>query len=319
MVHTKRLLVGALALAFVSSAFAATAPTSGTAATASKVSLAAPTNLKLVKKDSTTVSLEWDKVTGASSYIVKYDKKSIATSKDPLAQYENETDPVTATGKVIEKLTPDTEYFFSVVSLNDKMDESDLFSNEISVKTDANGAPAASGATAVTTAAPAAEQAKGPALAIAQVNVVDNQTLNLVFNNDLGVDPVNVKVTKLADNADIAIASVTPDVANRKQVVVKFSAMLDPTTAYSLVVLAAKDANGTNIQNGPDGQKEFATDANLAVAAGTTASGATGTGLTGTGAAASELPKTGTQENIIVLVSLLVAGALVYVYRARKA
>ena len=319
MVNTKRLLVGALALAFASSAFAATVPaTTGTAATDTtvKASLAAPTNLKLVKKDSTTVSLEWDKVTGASSYIVKYDKKSIATSKDPLAQYENETDPVTATGKVIEKLSPDTEYFFSVVSLNDKMDESDLFSNEVSVKTDALGAVASSGAVATGSATTATPEVKGPALAIAQVTVVDNQTLNLTFNNDLGTDPVNVKVTKLADNADIAVASVTPDVANKKQVAVKFTTMLDPTTAYSLVVLSAKDALGTNIQNGPDGQKEFATDANLAVAAGaTTASGATGTGA----AAASELPKTGAQENVIVIASLLVAGALVYVYRARKA
>jgi LPXTG-motif cell wall-anchored protein len=333
MVHTKRLLVGALALAFVSSTFAATtpAPTAATptvtasgVASAAKTSLPAPTNLKIVLKTDTTVSLQWDKVVGASSYIVKYDKKSIATSKDPLAQYESETDPLTGTGKVIEKLLPNTEYFFSVVSLNDKMDESDLYSNEISVKTDMAGAVAAPTAVASTgvvtgSGAPTATPA-APALALLQVTPVDNQTINLVFNNTLSADPVNVKITKVADNADVAVASVTPDVANAKQVVVKLSSMLDPTTPYKLVVLAAKDSAGTNVVNGPDGEKEFTTDANLAVAPGAlTLSGATGTGLTASGAAASELPKTGAQENLVIIVSLLLAGVLVYAYRARKA
>jgi LPXTG-motif cell wall-anchored protein len=61
---------------------------------------------------------------------------------------------------------------------------------------------------------------------------------------------------------------------------------------------------------------DLTTDANLAVSTDMlSASGATASGAT----AATELPKTGPEQNLIVIAALLIAGALVYGYRARKA
>lgn len=142
MFNTKRILAGAIALMVTTSVFAATGvvstgTTTTAAPTANKMALPAPENLRIVSKTNTTVTLEWDKVSGATSYFVKYDKKSVAESKDPLAQYNEETDTIYSTGKVVEKLTPDTMYYFAVVSLDDKMLESEKFSKEVSVKTDA--------------------------------------------------------------------------------------------------------------------------------------------------------------------------------------
>lgn len=111
----------------------------------------------------------------------------------------------------------------------------------------------------------------------------------------------------------------TVDVLNKKQVNVKLSMNLDPSVAYSLTVLAAKDVNGTNIQNGVDGVKDFTTAADLALSSEVTAVESTASGVTGSGAVATELPKTGTGQNLIIIASLLIAGAMVYVYRARKA
>jgi len=158
---------------------------------------------------------------------------------------------------------------------------------------------------------------KGPALAIARIGVIDNKSLTVLFNNDLGNDPVSVKIRNTKDNSDIGIAMATVDVLNKKQVNVKLSMNLDPDVAYSLTVLAAKDINGTNIQNGVDGVKDFTTAADLALSPEALAN--TATGVTGSGATATELPKTGAGQDLIIIASLLIAGAMVYVYRVRKA
>ncbi len=138
----------------------ATATTTGATTISDSTSLEVKGAPRLIKKTSDSVVLEWDKVSAASAYIVKYSKTSIATSKDITAQYDNETDSVTTTGAVItklstsnEKLAPATSYYFSVVAIDSNGKESDTFSDELMVTTDVAATTAATSTGATTTMA----------------------------------------------------------------------------------------------------------------------------------------------------------------------
>lgn len=260
------------------------------------------------------MTLEWDAVPSADAYIVKYSKTSVAASTDPNAQYDNETDQVTTTGAVItklsssnEKLAAATSYYFSVVAIGKDGKESDTFSEEIAVITDAAGATTTSGATA--------------ALAIKDVVVTNDMTLSLSFNTNLSTDPVRVKITKTSDNSDIAVGTVVQDPAMLNTVTVTTLSALSPASSYTLTVLSATDAAGNNIQEGVNGLKEFTTAETLAasapiatpsVVAGESASGA----IVGAPETATKVA-TGAKENIIVLAALLLSLGIVYIYRRK--
>ncbi len=317
MRHIKKIALVTAALMLTTSAFAASGTVTPPTAPAS-ASLELKSAPKLVSKTSTWVTLEWEKVDAASTYIVKYSTKSVANSTETNPQYDNETDPVTATGTTVENLEANTDYYFSVVAVDKDNNESDTYSDELNVKTDA--ATAAS-ATAGTGAAAASS------LAITNVTAQDNKTITLEFSAALGTDPVTVKITKTTDSSDVPVAEVTPDASSPNNVLVKVATVLDANSSYSVTVISAKDAAGNNIQEGVNGVKEFQTPVNLAAspeagaldaAAGT---GASMTGATATGAlnGAPELPATGTKENMIVIVALMLSFGIVYGYRKRFA
>lgn len=329
MSYTKYLVTAAtLSLISISTLVSAATGTTATGMTATPAMTAANTSLevkgapRLIKKTADSITLEWDKVPSASAYIVKYSKTSVATSKDPNAQYDNETDSVTTTGAVItklstsnEKLTPATSYYFSVVAIDSTGKESDTFSDELMVTTDAaTGTTAATGT--VTTMAPATT-----ALAIKDLMVSDDKTLSLSFNAGLSTDPVRVKITKTSDNSDVMVASVTPDATAPNTVTVTTLSPLSASSSYTLTVLAAKDVAGNNIQEGVSGIKEFTTAETLKLtspvmtaapamdASGNTLSGAVATGTTKVA--------TGAQENLIVFAALLLSLGIVYIYRRK--
>ena len=318
-------------LSVVNLAFAATAATVSTgdtttvtgttAATGAIATTTAPLSLevkgapRLVKKTSDSVSLEWDKVPAASAYIVKYSKSSVANSKDPNAQYDNETDQVSGTGVVIsklstssEKLSPATAYYFSVVAIDKEGKESDTFSDELMVMTEAT----ASGATATGIAStPTAS------LAIKDLTVVDDSNISLSFNSDLSNDTVKVKITKTSDNSDVVVGTVTKDEKMANTVNISMVSKLSPSSAYTLTVLSAKDASGNIIQEGVSGLKEFKTLATLKASA-LTATGAIDT--TSSGAALivpTTTVETGAKENIIILAALLLSLGIVVIYRRK--
>gem|GEM_PF-2002170 len=305
-------------LSISTAALAATAVTS-TGVTTSTTAVATTTSLevkgapRLVNKTADSVALEWDAVTGATAYIVKYSKTSVANSTDPNAQYDNETDQVTTTGAVVtklsssnEKLAPATAYYFSVVAIDKDGKESDTFSDELMVTTDA------AGTTTVATASGASAT-----LALASVTVTDDSTLTVAFNMELGADPVTVKITKTSDNSDVAIGLVTPDTTKKDTVIVSTKTALSPTTSYTLTVLSAKDMAGNSIQEGVSGLKEFSTPATMT--AGIAAAG-TGSGATLSGSLNPETATTvatGTKENLLVLAALLLSLGIVYIYRKK--
>lgn len=303
----------------------ATGTTATTAATASLEVKGAP---RLVKKTTDSVTLEWDKVTGASAYIVKYSKVSVANSKDPNAQYDNETDQVTATGITVsklsivnEKLTPATAYYFSVVAIDKEGKESDTFSDELMVMTDSAAtttmAATSTGTTPVTTAAPSAS------LAIKDLTVVSDNNLTLTFTSQLSAAPVKVKITKTSDNSDIVVGNAVQDTKNPSTVIIETIGKLSPATSYTLTVLAAKDMAGNTIQEGVSGLKEFTTSTGLKTSAVATldptltASGVTGTGVSLNAATTATKVETGAKENIIILAALLLSLGIAYVYRRK--
>ena len=313
--------------AMVSSAFAADITSSGTtasgstssgttSATVSASGAAVSTSLsgfaslnvkgapRFVKKDATSVTLEWNKVDTAVSYVVKYSKKSVMTSSDPTATYDMETSPVTATGTTIDKLTENTTYYFSVVAIDKDGNESESFSDELAVNLSA-----------------------ATSFAVAKVSVVDVKTVTVDFTSDLGTSPVSVKIQKASNNAAVTVMSVTPDAEVKTRALVTLSTPLDPSSAYSLTVLSAKDALGNTIPEGINAIKEFTTTASLAPSPevalnAATASGDTLSGATASGSAveaATALPKTGTGENLLILAALLLSLGIVFVIRRRNA
>lgn len=299
--------------AIAATAVTSTGVTTDTATVATTASLEVKGAPRLIKKTSDSVTLEWDKVVGADAYIVKYSKTSVAASTDPNAQYDNETDQVTTTGAVVtslsstkEKLAPATAYYFSVVAIDKDGKESDTFSDELMVTTDAAGTTTvatASGATAT--------------LSVAGVTVTDDRTLTVAFNMELGADPITVKITKTSDNSDVAVGLVTPDTTKKDTVIVTTTTALSPTTSYTLTVLSAKDVAGNSIQEGVSGLKEFSTPATMTtgIAAAGTESGATLSGSLNPETATTVA--TGTKENLIVLAALLLSIGIVYIYRKK--
>lgn len=325
MRYTKYLaLVATLSLMSVSTLVSAAAPAATPAAEA-PAAMTTPTSLtvkgapRLVNKTSNSVTLEWDAIPAATAYIVKYSKTSVANSKDPTVQYDNETDQLTTTGAVITKLssnnealTPATTYYFSFVAMDKDMKESDTFSDELMVVTDASGMVATGSTTA---------------LAIQDLVVIDANTISLTFNTALSNEPVNVKITKTSDNSNILVGAVVQDPTNPNAVKVTTLAALSPVSSYTLTVLSAKDAAGNTIQEGVSGLKEFTTPETLKATANTAVeipalnaagseSGVTLSGVTVDVTSATKV-ETGTQTNLMILAALLLSLGIVYIARRK--
>ncbi len=316
----KALKMLAVSLAFaVASAHAADVVTSDAAVTADSVSVGgtsvslnvegAPT---LVATTPTSVTLEWNKVDAAVSYIVKYSTKSVATSPDVNAVYDNETAPVTETGATVDNLTAGATYYFAVVALDKDGNESDSLSEELEVNLSKVSTTASeTGATA--------------SFALVSVAPQNARTLVLEFSAALGSEPLQVKLQKTSNSAAVDVQSATVDSANPTTATVALASDLEGDSSYSLTVISAKDVAGNNIPEGINAIKEFTTAASLAPAtevplnagAPETASGATASGTAV--AAAEALPSTGTKENVIMILALLSGLGIVFAFRKKSA
>lgn len=259
----------------------------------------------------TSVTLEWKKVEAAVSYIVKYSTKSVATSADPNAVYDNETSPVTETGATVDKLTEGSTYYFAVVALDKDGNESDSLSEEVEVNLSKVAASTASGTSG--------------SFALASVTPKNTRTLVLEFSAALGSDPLQVKLQKTSNSAAVDVVSAVVDAANPTTATVTLASDLEVDSSYSLTVISAKDAAGNNIPEGINAIKEFTTLASLAPAtevplnagAPETASGASATGSVVT--APEALPNTGTKENLIMILALLSGLGIVFAFRKKAA
>lgn len=267
----------------------------------------------LVSNTANSVVLEWNKVEAAASYIVKYSEKSVATSADENAIYDNETSPVTETGATVENLKEGATYYFAVVALDKDGNESELHSEEL----------------AVILQAPTADSgAMAEGFALVSVNTQNTRTITIEFSAALGSDPVEVKLQKTANSASIPVKSVVTDSANPTTATVTLDADLEGDSTYSLTVVSAKDANGATISEGVNAMKEFTTIASLPPAAevvpadGLVAAPLDAAPPAGSGAvdmaAATEVP-TGPKETLIVMLALVSGLGIVFALRRKAA
>lgn len=341
MKHTKQILAGLVFLSLSTSAFAAetvATPVTATGAAATTTTAAAPGDAlnvpgapSVVSQTATSVTLQWPKVAAAKTYVVKYSKTSVAQAfakGDKNASYELETDQVTSTGTTISSLKTDTSYFFTVVALDAANNESTTNSEELAVKLVSTDAAAATGATVAatatgTTATGATAAPAASSLKLTAVNVMNDKTISVDFSAALSKTPVTVKVTKSSDTSTVAVTTVTNDPAMPNRVIVNLASALSPSSSYSIVVIDAADQAGLPIAEGVNAVKEFATAATLAKAAGSevvlNAAPESASGAVATATAAGQLPATGTQENLILLVAALLALGIVYGIQKKRA
>jgi LPXTG-motif cell wall-anchored protein len=308
-----KILAASLALV-VASASAADVSTSGATVSGDSVSVGGTSvslNVEgapvLVSTTPTSVTLEWNKVEAAVSYIVKYSTKSVATSPDVNAVYDNETAPVTETGATVDNLTAGATYYFAVVALDKEGNESDSLSEELEVNLSKASAASETGSTA--------------SFALVSVNPQNARTLVLEFSAALGSEPLQVKLQKTSNSASVDVQSATVDTANPTTATVTLASDLEGDSSYSLTVISAKDVAGNNIPEGINAIKEFTTVASLAPAtevplnagAPETASGVVAA------AAPAALPETGTKENVIMILALLSGLGIVFAFRKKSA
>lgn len=260
----------------------------------------------------TSVTLSWKKVDAAVSYIVKYSTKSVATSADPNAVYDNETSPVTETGATVDNLTAGATYYFAVVALDKEGNESDSLSEEVEVNlSKVSETSAATGTTA--------------SFALVSVTPKNTRTITLEFSASLGTDPLQIKLQKTNNSAAVEVQSAVVDAANPTTATVTLGSDLEADSSYSLTVISAKDAAGNNIPEGINAIKEFTTVASLAPATEVPLNAAAGTGASASGATASgavaptALPETGTKENLLMILALLSGLGIVFAFRKKAA
>ncbi len=279
---------------------------------------------KLVSQTATSVTLEWSKVSVATSYIVKYSKSSVADAfkkGNTAAVYEVETDPVTATGTTIKDLKADTTYYFAVVALDKDKNESPTNSEELSVKlSGVSLVPTASGSTTpAVVATPSSFKLVG-------VTVVNEMTLALDFNAPVSaISPVSVKIIKTSDKTSLSQKSAVVDTASSQKVIVTLQSPLVASSTYSATIIQAKDTAGALISEGVNAIKEFSTTTNVAkvAVAATTNSGvslnAAPESMSGAMVAAEALPATGTKENLLLLLAAIIAFGIVFFARRKSA
>lgn len=315
----KKIAIASVALLSIHTAFAATGSTvssgsvttSGISSSASSSALDIKTAPRLVSETSTSITLEFDKIATASGYIVKYGTKSVATSTDPNAQYDNESDQISATGTTISGLKPSTQYYFSVVAVDKDGNESDKLSDELAVSTSADSA---SGMTAAATSVvTAASGTTAPVMAAptlsGSVNALNSNNLTIKLATPIASGAtVVVKVTQTKDTSSLMVASATTDNTDAKKVNVTLTSPLIANTAYTAQVMIGSQT--ANI--------DFTTPATLAPSM-LNAASASGMTASGALAASGKLPATGTEQNVLILIALIAGLGIAFSFKKKSA
>lgn len=301
---------------------------SGSVASASLDVQGAPT---IVSSTPTSITLQWNKVEAAVSYIVMYSTKSVATSADPNLVYDNETAPVSETGTTVDKLNENGTYYFAVVALDKDGNQSEAYSDELMVKLGTNSGEPAAQAPAngeVAAQAPANGEATAAAqndasFALNSVNTKDSRTLVLEFSADVGTDPVQAKLQKTQNSATVEVIKAEVDPQNAKNVILTLGSDLESESSYSLTIVSAKDSKGNNIPEGINAIKEFTTLANLPKAEAAAETPEVSLDAAGSGAAVSgaDLTKaeTGAKENVLMILALVSGLGIVFALRKKAA
>lgn len=160
-------------------------------------------------------------------------------------------------------------------------------------------------------------------LLVAGTSVEDDTHLMVNFNQEVIQESVRIRVTKQSDGSNVKIDTLTwATSGDKKTVAVVFSDLLEPNTTYKITIVSAISQSGVVIKDGADALYEFSTSSTLkrstpilnapanpnAVIV-TTKTGSENT-LTGTNAEKQqieELPLTGMNPALFLLIALLIA------------
>lgn len=195
--------------------------------------IATPTNFTASETTDTTVTFNWDSVSGAAAYVLYY-----GTDSENLVEYDlAESAPYTVVG-----LTKDTTYFAAISTNDDNFDESPR-SDEISFIT--------------------GESQSSGGFALENVEVLSDTKLQLTFNADLDESEWALREFKITNKFDeleqLDVLSAEIDEEEKNILVLTMTAPMPVSVEYNVVVVKLNDSEGNNIQNGVDGLAGFIT------------------------------------------------------------
>lgn len=203
--------------------------------------------LKVTSQDATSVSLSWDKLPGATGYIVYYGPKS-----STWGIYDFELPDVVEENKAtITGLTQWEKVYIAVSAIDSNYDEAAL-SKELVVTVGESK-------TSQNQSKPAPTTWTTPKFALKSVSVLGEQDLQLTFSNNVEDYNTSVREFVVSEKANKAnqIDVVQSRVENKNQVILELGSPLEKNKEYEVVALSISDVNGKNIQSGVDGVATF--------------------------------------------------------------
>lgn len=183
-------------------------------------------NLQVDGQTENTVSLSWDAVANATTYRVEFGTSSVSTQGETYNGTPVEVEG--ANSAVVENLTPNTEYFFSVVSFSENRAEvSSQYSNEVSTTTSAGSEDSWKIDSATATAA---------------------GTVEIVFSEEVTLPEapeLEISIRELNNPSNrLTVVSASADSNDAKKVIINTEAQ-SPETTYA-IELSDKFQNGSN-------------------------------------------------------------------------
>ncbi len=201
-----------------------------------------PVNLVSPQSSDTSITLDWDDVEGALGYYVYYD-----TQLPENNEYAHEVvDLVEMSEYILPDLSPGTQYYIAVTSIDDLGTESDKSEHLI-----ADTAPTGE-----------VVSSTQETFRISEVEIVDDVTLDVMFTQPLDASPNATQEFLIVDTTSgnemwIDLTQVDPN--NPNHVLILLSSSLTPNTKYDITVLDIRDAQENSIEDGINAFLNFTT------------------------------------------------------------
>jgi hypothetical protein len=201
-------------------------------------SIEIPTNLVVTWKDTTSVSLSWDKVEWIDDYLIYYKNEDFSNNQSTNV---NETEIINDLTFNITNLDQGGTYFFSIVSLDITWEESD-YSDLIEVTLKE-------------------EYIDNNDFILNWIEIIENNSIELDFSADLydGIDAVrNFKVVNKDDFLDkLEINEIELSQNDLSKIKVIFNDDIPEDNIYELTVVAIESEGGEVIESWIDSVETF--------------------------------------------------------------
>lgn len=189
----------------------------------------------VVDQTSTWINISWDKLDGATWYLVMYGTKSSSGWS-----YENELPDVTEwTWSFVWGLTAWTKYYVAVSAFDSEFNE--VVSPELVVDFKWGSETSTSKFT------------------MTNVEIISSTELKVSFSNDLIAEWEKDFMLTPKDNKSSEITVSEVSLEWTKDLVLKLESPLDPSLEYELVAISVADANGNTIESWVDWMVAFST------------------------------------------------------------